>query len=146
MGQGTKCSEEDGVVETYLGYSWFASVDTCIAMYQKFHQQFIGVVKTAHSCYPKKFLEDTMADWPAVLTFVLELTADGAPLLAMGYKYNKRKVMCFVATKGAGHREPGTPYEAKWKDDNGSTCCRDVPRPKIIMKYFLQSNKIGMFN
>jgi hypothetical protein len=53
MGQGTKRSEEDGVVETYLGDSWFASVDTCIAMYQKFHQRFIGVVKTAHSCYPK---------------------------------------------------------------------------------------------
>jgi hypothetical protein len=54
--------------------------------------------------------------------------------------------MCFVATKGAGHTEPGTPYEAKWKDDKGNTCCRNVPRPKIISKYFLQSNKIDMFN
>jgi hypothetical protein len=90
MGQGTKRSEEDGVVETYLGDSWFASVDTCIAMYQRFHQRFIGVVKTAHSRYPKKFLEETMADWPAGSHLVLEATADGVPLLAVGYKYNKR--------------------------------------------------------
>jgi hypothetical protein len=37
-------------------------------------------------------------------------------------------------------------YEAKWKDTNGNTCCRNIPRPEIAAKYFLQSNKIDMFN
>jgi Transposase IS4 len=36
MGKGTKRNEEEGVFETYLGDSWFASVDTCVALWNKY--------------------------------------------------------------------------------------------------------------
>lgn len=87
-----------------------------------------------------------MQDWPSGAHIVLETVCDNVPLIAMGYKYNKRKVICFVATKGAGHTEAGVSYEAKWKDSNGNTCCRNVPRPELASKYFLESNRIDMFN
>jgi len=38
---------------------------------------------------------------------------NGTSVSAMGYKYNKRKVLNFIWTTGAGHTEPtGTLYEA----------------------------------
>ena len=71
------------------------------------------MIKTSHRRYPKKWLEETMSDWPGGSHIVLETVCDEVPLLAVGYKYNKRKVLCFIATKGAGHTEPGVSYEAK---------------------------------
>ena len=87
-----------------------------------------------------------MKDWPPGSHLVLEGTYLDVPLLAVGYKYNKRKVCCFVATKGAGHTEPGVCYEAKWKDNNMNTRSRDVPRPEIVAKYFIRSNGIDVHN
>jgi hypothetical protein len=87
-----------------------------------------------------------MQDWPSGSHIVLETTSNGVPLIALGYKYNKRKVICFIATKGAGHTEAGVSYEAKWKDTNGNTCSRHVPRPEIASKYFMESNTIDLFN
>ncbi|MEM6772654.1 MAG: hypothetical protein AAF597_18895, partial [Bacteroidota bacterium] len=37
-------------------------------------------------------------------------------LLAIGYKYNAQKVLCFVATKDAGSMRPGNPYVARFTD------------------------------
>ena len=47
-----------------------------------------------------------------------------------------KKVLFFIATKGAGHTEPGEPYVAKWKDKNLNTLTREVARPEIVSKYF----------
>jgi hypothetical protein len=108
------------------------------------NNHFIGIVKTGHSKYPKKFIEDTMIHWPAGSHLVLENKSKD--LLAVGYKYNKRRVLCFLATTGAGHTEPGDPYEARWKDENGNTNSRDIPRPEVCSKYFNFSNSIDVHN
>ena len=34
----------------------------------------------------------------------------GVNVVAVGYKYNSKKVLFFVMTKGAGSTEPGEPY------------------------------------
>ena len=34
----------------------------------------------------------------------------GIPLMDIGYKYNYRKLLGFIATKGAESTEPGDPY------------------------------------
>ena len=47
-------------------------------------------------------------------------------------------MICFVASKGSGHTEPGVPYEAKWKDENGSHCVRLVARPQLVSLYFFE--------
>jgi hypothetical protein len=109
--------------------------------------EIIGVVKTNYACYPKKFIEETMQEWPPGSHIVLETkTPEGIDLLAVGYKYNKRTVTCFLTTKDAGHTGPGVSYEAKWKDDNNNTCKKDIPRPYVVAKYFSENNGIDLHN
>jgi len=74
------------------------------------------------------------------------LMEDGIDLLAMGYKYNTKKVLCFISTKNVGSTEPTCYYKARWMDQNGNTMCRCVPRPKTINEYFLHSNTIDKHN
>jgi hypothetical protein len=62
---------------------------------------------------PKGFLEDTMKDWGGGTHLVLQTVHKGVPLVAVGYKYNKKKVQCFIFNKGCGHTELGEPYEAR---------------------------------
>src|SRR5687767_6078990 len=90
---------------TYLGDSWFSLVNTCVNISKKLNANFIGVVKTAHSKYSKQFLQDHMENWPAGMHLVLKTVQDNVPLLAIGYKYNSRKVQCFIANKGAKNTE-----------------------------------------
>jgi hypothetical protein len=137
--------ESSGVSKNlWLGDSWFASVTTAVEAAK--YGNFIGVIKTNHSLSPRKWVEEKMSGWPGGSHLVLEATVDGVDLLVIGYKYNKRKVLTFVATKGAGHTEPGKPYEARWKDENMNTLIRDVARPEIIAKYFGFSNAIDVHN
>ena len=138
--------EEAGRLDTYLGDSWFASVDTAVQLQKKLNANFIGIVKTSHSKFPKMWIEQTMKDWPPGSHIVLQANSEGVDLFACGYKYNKRKVCCFIFNKGAGHTEEGTPYVAKWKDENNNTRTREVPRPDVISKYFGQSNVVDVFN
>ena len=87
----------NGSSNTYLGDSWFASVDAVVEMKNRFGANFIGVIKTNHSKYPKKWLEDTMKEWPPGSHLVLEARLDGVDVLACGYK--------FVFSKGSGHTQ-----------------------------------------
>jgi len=139
LNKATKRGEDD----TYLGDSWFTSIEAV----ENIEGRYIGIVKTAHSYYPKKELEKWMASWPAGSHLVLKTTTrTGRELLAIGYKYSLKKVICFLSTAEAGHTEAGLPYEAKWKDENNNTLCRDVPRPEICAKYFEHSNCIDVHN
>jgi hypothetical protein len=149
-----KCGQEDKnrdgsetPSDIVLGDSWFASVNTAEQLALKCNSRFVGVVKTAHGRYPKLFLEQKMKNWPAGSHLVLEgTTLTGVRLLAIGYKYNKRKVLCFIATATAGHTEQGEPYKAKWIGDNGEKFMKTVPRPDVIARYFRFSNGIDKHN
>ena len=60
--------------------------------------------------------------------------------------YCKRKTLCFLFTEGASSTTPGEPYRAKWKDENGNSRYRDVPRPQCCSTYFIHSNVIDVLN
>jgi hypothetical protein len=46
----------------------------------------------------------------------------------MGYKYNKRKVIHFIATGGAANTFDGDdPYKQRWADEYGNICVRAIP-------------------
>ena len=71
-----------------------------------------------------------MKDWHGGTYLVLEAPApDGVQLFAVGYKYCKMKTLCFLFTEGASWTELGEPYKARFKDINGNSMVRDVPRP-----------------
>ena len=59
-----------------------------------------------------------MANWPSGSYLVMECTAPetGVELVAIGYKYNAKKVLWFVMTKIAASLHAGIPYKAKFPD------------------------------
>ncbi len=61
-------------------------------------------------------------------------TSKGVKLIAVGYKYNSSKVLCFVATKNVGSTLPGEPYQARFIDGFQNLLSRPVDRPQIISK------------
>ena len=139
----THDEQREGRVDTYLGDSWFASVDTVVQLKKRFNANFIGVIKTNHSKYPKKWLEEMMKEWPPGSHLLLKTTHDNVTLFTCGYKYLKRKVCCFIFTEGAGHTAGGHCYEAKWNDDNRYTMTKEFPYLQVISKYFLESSIIN---
>eukprot|EP00951_Prasinocladus_malaysianus_P014339 scaffold108899_cov15-Prasinocladus_malaysianus.AAC.1 len=132
---------------TVLGDSWFASVkaSTAVAM-KKNGLDFIGVVKQGHARYPKTFIESTLQTMPAGSRLHLESVVDGIPLIATGYKYNRKKVLCFVSTKGAAPLTDGEPYTQRWADDYGNICTRLIRRPAVCSEYFGLSPRVDNHN
>jgi len=85
-----------------IGNSWFSSVKTAEAIYDCCHE-WIGIVMTSHSLFLKKELEEKMQSWPGGMSLLMEATTlKGLNLIAIGYKYNSSKVLCFIATKNSG--------------------------------------------
>ena len=125
--------------DTILGDSWFSSVD----LVENMNENYIGVVKTNHSRYPKQFLQSKMQNWPAGSHLLLRTVLNKGRrrekvIYALGYKYSKAKVLFFIFNEGAGHTEcfEKNAYEAKWKDTNLNTLTRMIPRPQVCHLYF----------
>ena len=146
----TNCdvTNDDATEDCFVGDSWFGSVPTALGLKKELQHPKASItqIKTAHSRYPKKYLETTMKNWPGGSHLVLESTIDGTKLFAVGYKYCKAKTLCFLFTEGATSTEMGDPYVAKWKDEHGNSMWREVPRPECCTRYFQNSNIIDVLN
>ena len=129
----------------FIADSWFGSVEAAVALGKR-KMHFIGAVKTAHGGFPKQYIEGLLQPMPSGVCIVLESEVDGVQLQAIGYKYNRKKVLCFVCTKGAGATEPGEPYIATYSDRFGNLCSREVSRPGVISRYFAYSPAIDNHN
>ena len=68
------------------------------------------------------------------------------PLLAIGYKYNYRKILVFIATEGAGSTEPGDPYLSSFPDIYSNVSVRPVVCPHLLGRYFNAYNAIDNGN
>ena len=141
MGEAA-CDEGD----TLIGDSWFASVKTTRQVGIVFNGKFLGIVKTAHVSYPHKQIEELMSDWPAGTHVVLQNCFDEKNILAIGYKYTSKKVICFVATVGTDLTIGGDPYMSRYQSDLGNYKTREIFRPAICSNYFNASNKIDVHN
>ena len=87
-----------------------------------------------------------MKDWFGGSHSVLEGRKDNIDLIGIGYKYNNRKVISFIATKGNGHIEAGISYKAKWEKNNGAKMVRRVARLQMVSTYFKNLNIIDKGN
>ena len=136
--------------DVFVGDSWFGSIPTAVSLKKNMPDGkmsgCIVNIKTAHARYPKAFLEGTMKNWPGGTHLVMEGNIDGVKLYAVGYKYCKKKTMCFLFTEGSSSTEEGEPYRARWKDENGNNMYREVARPECCSKYFSVSNTIDVLN
>jgi hypothetical protein len=133
--------------ESYFCQHGFSSVKTAKAIHEIGHE-WIGVVKTSHSLFPKKkALEDKLKTWLGGMNLTLEATTSKVVrLIAVGYKYNSSKVLCFVETKNEGLTVAGDPYRARFLDDPDNLISRPVNCPELISKHFQWSNGIDKHN
>ncbi|GFH47221.1 hypothetical protein CTEN210_08413 [Chaetoceros tenuissimus] len=128
--------------------SWFGSVTTIVGLLTLLPHKKRGVmnIKTATSGYPKAFLEQKMEKWPGGSHLVLTATVNNIKLYAVGYKYSSKKTMCFIFPENTVSTEPGDPYIARYKDENGNNRTREVRRPECCSFYFQNSNVIDVLN
>ena len=102
------------------GDAWFGSVKAAANLAQR-GVECVLQVKTGHSLYPKKFIEDALKDAPGGVHMVLRgRHPNGHTLYAIGYCYSSKKTLFFVMTEGAGSTTPGNPYEMKFTDEHGN--------------------------
>lgn len=142
-----KHNKEENKKELFGGDSWFSSVPVVMGLAERGHE-YIGAIKTNHALYPKEEIELLMKNWPSGAYTVWECSPPGKAykMIAIGYKYNARKVLCFIATENAGSTVYGDPYVARFNDAAGNVCVRYVPRPAVLSKYFSSCNKVDAHN
>ena len=145
--QSGQSHQDRPLYEIYNGDSWFSSVRTARYMYSRgFH--YVGQVKTTHKHFPKTWLEEKMKDMGAGTWLCLRAVTpgDNVPLIAVGYKYNKKKVLHFIMTEGAGSTHGGVPYLCQFRNKNGTVVKKKIPRPDFISKYFACANTVDVHN
>ena len=69
-----------------------------------------------------------MEDFPWGTWIKLEATPvkENVPLICIEYKYNKKKVLTFDMTKGAGKSTDGETYEVRFSDKYSNVCVQLV--------------------
>ena len=66
---------------------------------------YCGPVKMSHEGFCLATLENLMNDWPGGSYIMIKSTPRAPhdrPLMAIGYKYNSRKVLGFISIEGTG--------------------------------------------
>ena len=80
-----------------------------------------------------------MKDWPGGSYLVMKISPIfpvERPLLAIGYKYNSRKVLGFIATEGSRSTETGDPYLSRFPDIYSNVYFRLIVGPHLLVRYF----------
>jgi len=140
------------------GDSFFASSAVANAMRRGlaakddsgFSMSFGGPVKLSRRDFPKKYIEELMEDFPSGTWVVLKAQYKNQPgveneLVAVGYKYCLKKVLCFVFTGDCSTRG-GDPYVARFRDEHGNLATRNIARPACISQYFKFSPRVDNHN
>ena len=149
LGEGVSQSHLDGCVETGKGDSWFGSVKAVVGVAGRgVPCKAVLQVKMNKTGFPKSEIQEVLQDAPGGTSIVLKATEPKSKckLIAIGYKYNSKKVLHFIASEGAGSTTPGKPYLMRYPDEYGNVTYCEVPRPEIISKFFKQSNCVDVHN
>uniref|UniRef100_A0A7S0GNG8 Uncharacterized protein n=1 Tax=Micromonas pusilla TaxID=38833 RepID=A0A7S0GNG8_MICPS len=111
-----------------------------------FTVSFGGPVKTSRRDFPKKYVDELMEEFPSGTWVVLEGQDLGVKneLVAVGYKYCLKKVLCFVFTGDCSTRG-GAPSVARFRGEDANLA-REIPRPACISQYFKFSPKVDNNN
>jgi hypothetical protein len=135
-----------GQKRSVKGDSWFGHV--CLA--DNLGQQGVRAmlqIKTGHALYPEKFMEEKLNEAPGGCWITMKGKGPrGTDLFVIGYKYNSKWVLNFVATADAGSTNYGVPYDMKCCDPYKNVCVRKVDRPAIVSQFVDDSNCIDSHN
>ena len=99
--------------------------------------EFIYIVKKNTKGFCKEAIENITKDWPGG-SYLLLRSKPMVPkvrlLIAIGYKYNARKVLYFIVTDNAGSTKTGIPYLSKYPDQVTNFAIRPVAPPLVMSK------------
>ena len=102
-------------------------------------------MKTIHNGFCLDTLGKLTKDCPGGSYLVMKSNArvpGGRPLLRIGYKYNYRKVLLFIANEGAGSTEPGDSYLSCFPDIYSNVSVRPVVCPNFLGRHLNACNAI----
>ena len=88
-------------------------------------------------------LEKLMKYWPGGSYLVMNSNprfSGEIPLLAIGCRYDSRKVLVFIATEGDGSTEPGDPYLYRFPEIYSNVSVFPVFYPHLLGIYFNDCN------
>ena len=125
--------------------SGFGGLDMCVEL-AKLGLCALIHIKGAHALFPKEALDDALRGHPGGSHLEMETIIDGIKFIAIGYKYNSKKSLFFLAPEGAGATGEGEPYVTKWPDSDGNILTRNVVRLVLASRYFLCLNKVDKHN
>lgn len=125
--------------------SGFGGLDMCVEL-AKLGLCALIHIKGAHALFPKEALDDALRGHPGGSHLEMETTIEGIKFIAIGYKYNSKKTLFFLAPEGAGATTDGEPYVTKWPDEHGNIMTRNVVRLVLASRYFLCFNKVDKHN
>ncbi len=132
--------------EVFCGDSWFTNYRTLEAMWLNGYH-YVGQVKTGHHKVPKEFLEDEMASFCPGSWLVLQHTSPrGTPMICIGYKYNRKRVLTFLMTMGCGSTTSGKGYETSYTQEDNEQVNKTISHPDVITKYFNAAGVIDQHN
>ena len=115
----------------------------------EFGAELIGMVKTNTKGFCKETIEKLTKNWPGGSYLVLRskpMVPGGRPLITIGYKYNARKVLCFIISDNAGSTKTGIPYLSKYPDQFTNVPIRPVARPVVMSKINSAVNEVHSHN
>ena len=130
--------------DTYFPNIWFISVKTSEESMAA-GVNYRGPVKKIHKGFCLSTLEKLMKDCPEGSYLVMKSTPrvpGEIPLLYIGYNYNSRKVLGFIATEESGSTKPVDPYLYRFPDIYSNVSVRPVFCPHVIGGYSNACNAI----
>ena len=115
--------------------SGWGGIDMVVAL-AKIGYAAIVHIKGAHALFPIAQLEENLRGFPGGSHLEMKAEVDGVTLIAVGYKYNSKGTLYFLAPEGAATTLAGTPYITKWPDEDLNVQYREVPRPALPARYY----------
>jgi hypothetical protein len=110
--------------------SWFASMNTVLALHEHLGVHFTGPVKTATTNFPIEAMRFTLAKMTRGEHITLKCL-DVPNLWAVGWHDHHYK--CFVTSHGV--TTPGKPAPKRRQDVGGTNWLKEIPRPHVLAKY-----------
>ncbi len=125
--------------------SGFGGLDMVVTLAEKGIASIVHI-KGSHALFPKEALEDALRGAPGGSHLEMQAIINGHNYIAVGYKYNSKKTLFFLAPEGAGGTVDGEPYVTKWPDEHGNVMTRNVLRNLLVSRYFILFNKVDKHN
>ena len=137
-------SRKGATKDCFIFDSWLSSKKT-IEFVMEFYAGFIGMVNTNTKGLFKETIEKITRYWTGGSYLMLRskpMVPGGRPLVAIGLKYNTRKVLSIIVTDNTRSPQAGLLYLSKYPNQFTNISIRPVARPLVMYKLFGAVNEV----